>query len=119
MYNPEGVELASQNSLPLTGSFDLIWLFSVFTHLDPADSLAMLRILRKHIRRTGKLFFSAFIDDQLDGFEDRIREQPLLHAYYGRKYLQLLIEHAGWRIESFHDKDPDYFIQHYLVCSPN
>ncbi|MBK8103949.1 MAG: class I SAM-dependent methyltransferase [Cellvibrionales bacterium] len=34
--------------LPVAGSFDVIWLFSVFTHLDPDDAAAMLRILRQH-----------------------------------------------------------------------
>jgi SAM-dependent methyltransferase len=119
MYNPEGVELSSQEKLPLDGTFDLIWLFSVFTHMNPKDSLAMLQILRKHIRTNGKLFFSAFIDDDLDGFEDRIKEHPLWYPCYGRKYMQSLVEQAGWLIETFHDKDPDNYIQHYFVCSPN
>lgn len=34
--------------------------------------------MRKHIREKGKLFFSAFIDDDLDGFEDGIKDPPSL-----------------------------------------
>jgi len=118
MYNPEGIALTLEERLPVEGTFDLIWLFSVFTHLNPDDSLLLLQQMRKKIRKTGKLFFSAFIDEELDGFEDRIKEHPLLNAYYGRKYMQSLIEEAGWRIELFHDKDPNNFIMHYFVCSP-
>ena len=118
LYNPDGVELARQAALPFGDKFDLIWLFSVFTHLDPSDSRALLVLLRKHVRTTGKLFFSAFIDDQLDGFEDRVEDQPLLMAYYGRDYMQSLVQEAGWRVEEFRNQDLSKFIQHYLVCSP-
>lgn len=117
-YSPDGIELSIQKQLPVNGSFDLIWLFSVFTHLNPKDSISMLRLLRKQIRKNGRLFFSAFIDDELDGFEDRLKDQPLMHAYYGRKYMQSLIEQAGWKVEVFHDKDPRNYIQHYVVCVP-
>ena len=119
MYNPEGVELTTQKELPVEGLFDLIWLFSVFTHLNPKDSLSLLELLRKKICKNGKLFFSAFIDDELDGFEDRAKDQPLLNAYYGRKYMQSLIEQSGWKIQVFHEKDLSNYIQHYIVCSPD
>lgn len=118
LYNPDGIALSMKDDLPADGSFDLIWLFSVFTHLNPEDSLLLLQLMRKKIRKNGKLFFSAFIDDKLDGFEDRVKERPLLNAYYGKKYMQSLIEKSGWKIDLFHDKDPNNFIQHYFVCSP-
>jgi SAM-dependent methyltransferase len=118
MYNPDGVDLAAYKELPVDGAFDLIWLFSVFTHLEPNDSLLLLQLLRKQIRANGRLFFSAFIDDELDGFEDRNKDNPLMHAYYGRRYMQSLIEKAGWKMQSFHDKDLSNYIQHYIVCSP-
>jgi SAM-dependent methyltransferase len=119
MYNPGGVELATQKELPVEGSFDLIWLFSVFTHMNPKDSLSLLQLLRKQICKNGKLFFSAFIDDELDGFEDRVKDRPLFNAYYGRKYMQSLIDQSGWKIQLFHDKDLSNYIQHYIVCSPD
>jgi SAM-dependent methyltransferase len=119
MYNRDGSELAAMEELPVDGTFDLIWLFSVFTHLNPEDSLALLKLLRKKARKGGKLFFSVFIDEDLDGFDDRIKERPLEQAYYGRKYMQSIIEQSGWRIELFHDKDLSNYIQHYIVCSPD
>ena len=36
--------------------FDLICLFSVFTHLAPADYVAMLRLLRRFAKPGGRLF---------------------------------------------------------------
>lgn len=56
-YNPCGIKLARQSDLPVNGSFDLIWLFSVFTHLNPEDSLQLLRLMKKHLRKSGRLFF--------------------------------------------------------------
>jgi len=119
MYNPSGERLTKNSALPIKGTFDVIWLFSVFTHLEPSDAILILKLLRQHIRPNGKLFFSAFIDNDLDGFEDRVKDSPLLHAYFGRKYMENLITSAGWRIELFHEADPNSFIQHYIVCSPS
>jgi SAM-dependent methyltransferase len=118
MYNHDGPELRADTALPARGSFDLIWLFSVFTHLHPHDSEILLRLLRTHVRDDGKLFFSAFIDEELDGFDDRVKDVPLLNAYYGRRFMDSLIAQCGWKIEYFGVRDPRYFIQHHYLCSP-
>ena len=64
LYNPSGPALAEFEELPVGGArFDLICLFSVFTHLAPDDYVAMLRLTRRHIRPGGRLLFSLFIDE--------------------------------------------------------
>jgi len=118
MYNSTGIQMSPSTPFPLTQRFDLIWLFSVFTHLSPADAVAMLEILRRHIRNDGKLFFSAFIDDDLVGFEDRVPDAPLLNAFYGKKYMESLVSQTGWAIDGVFEKDESNYIQHYFVCSP-
>lgn len=118
MYNPEGTQFSRSTQLPLTEQFDVIWLFSVFTHMHPDDAVAMLSILRKHIRSNGRLLFSAFIDEGLVGFEDRVKDAPLLNAYYGQAYMESLIRQTGWRTEGAFEKDESNYIQHYFVCSP-
>jgi SAM-dependent methyltransferase len=63
-YNPNGQDLASFDQLPVgPRQFDLICLFSVFTHLAPHDYVAMLRLLRRHAKPDGRLLFSLFVDD--------------------------------------------------------
>jgi len=47
--------------------FDLICLFSVFTHLAPDDYVAMLRLLRRFIRPDGRLFFTLFLNEESEG----------------------------------------------------
>jgi SAM-dependent methyltransferase len=65
MYNPDGSDLAGFEALPVGGRrFDLICLFSVFTHLAPHDYLAMLRLLRRNAGPDTKLLFSLFLRDR-------------------------------------------------------
>lgn len=64
LYNPGGSPLGEFEQLPADlHAFDLICLFSVFTHLAPDDYAAMLRLLRRHVRPDGRLVFSVFLND--------------------------------------------------------
>jgi SAM-dependent methyltransferase len=64
LYNPTGTPLAQFQQLPVGQSrFDLICLFSVFTHLAPDDYVAMLRLLHRHVKTDGRLLFSLFLND--------------------------------------------------------
>lgn len=64
LYNPDGRELASFDLLPVgPRCFDVICLFSVFTHLAPHDYVAMLRLLRRHAKPTTTLLFSLYVKE--------------------------------------------------------
>jgi SAM-dependent methyltransferase len=64
LYNPEGRPLGDRSELPLGDErFDIIWLFSVFTHLAPNDYAALLRLLRRYVRNDGWLVFSLYINE--------------------------------------------------------
>lgn len=144
MYNPDGQPLGAQTRLPLADElFDIICLFSVFTHLAPHDYSAMLRVLRPHIKPGGTLVFSLFVHEEtaaghgfIDGvaramiaddivveeqavtpdFLDWDAERPLFRALYSRQHALELIEGTGWAVESLND--PEESIQHYFVCRP-
>jgi SAM-dependent methyltransferase len=63
-YNPEGTDLATFKLLPVgERRFDMICLFSVFTHLAPHDYVAMLRLLRRHAKPDARLLFSLYLRD--------------------------------------------------------
>lgn len=117
-YNPAGVKITPESYLPVEGTFDIIWLFSVFTHLEPSDTNAMLAILRRYIRPGGALFFSAFLDDTIDSFEARIPEDPLAYPCYAERYLRELVVANGWSVSSVSPPSREHFIQHYLICRP-
>jgi SAM-dependent methyltransferase len=120
LYNPTGHVVARESNLPLPDArrFDVICLFSVFTHLNPEDSQNLLHILRRYVAHSGRLFFSAFIDNGIDSFEDRVKEEPMLQAYYTEGFMRQMISDAGWRVDSFHTALPEKHIQSHFVCSP-
>jgi len=84
MYNKEGVPLTADLQLPVPEySFDIICLFSVFTHLAPHDYVTMLRMLRRYIKPGGKLIFSLFLMETtssglslIDGFQRSLDANP-------------------------------------------
>ncbi len=119
LYNVHGPRMTRDTPLPAGGDFDVIWLFSVFTHLAPDDADAMFAILRRHVRREGRLLFSAFLDPEVGTFEEKTRERPGLRSTYNEKFMRSLVERNGWAVLALHDKDPETkFIQHHFVCSP-
>lgn len=68
MYNPGGEPLTADTPLPVDEhSFDIICLFSVFTHLAPHDYVAMLQMLRRYVKPDGKLIFSLFVNETTAG----------------------------------------------------
>ena len=88
LYNPTGVPLSALTIPELQGrTFDLVCLFSVFTHLAPHDYVAMLELLRRYAKPDTRLFFTVFIDELTEGgfgYMDRVHraiaEQPDLVA---------------------------------------
>lgn len=119
-YNPNGKPLTRKTELPFSQDkkFDAIWMFSVITHNNPADTANLLYAVRKYVRRNGFLLFSAFIDNQIPTFEDRLKEAPLTLAYYNEGFLRRIIARNGWRVKSAHDKDLDKSIMNHFVCIP-
>ena len=68
MYNAGGQPLADTRELPISETdFDIICLFSVFTHLAPHDYAPMLKLLRNYIHPQGKLIFSLFVHELTPG----------------------------------------------------
>lgn len=118
MYNTQGQSMQSYTDLPVEKKFDVIWLFSVFTHLNPDDAKTLLTLMRKRIRPNGKLFFTTHTNDHIEQFEDKIEEKPLLRAFFNKEYLQSLIQEAGWKVDSFNPKDGDHYVKSHFVCSP-
>ena len=68
LYNPGGAPMSASSDLGVGDrTFDIIWLFSVFTHLNPADYHAMLKVLRRYARSETRLFYTLYIDELTEG----------------------------------------------------
>jgi len=115
-YHHSGKPLSAETDLGIGDeTFDLICLFSVFTHLVPSDFRAMLELARKHIAPTGTLIFTAFIDDTIAGdFLDRDPKQPLLLAIYREAAVREFARLTGWSIKKILLPGA----QHWILCTP-
>lgn len=82
----------------------------------------MLAVLRRYIDARGKLIFTAFVDDEVSGFDDRVPEKPLEQAAYSEPLIRHLVTRNGWNIESLcpPTKSPLGYclMQHCFVCTP-
>lgn len=68
LYNPDAPPMTAESDLGVADrNFDVICLYSVFTHLSPADYVTMLKILRRYIRPEGRLVYTLFVDELTDG----------------------------------------------------
>lgn len=121
LYNPDAPPMTESTDLGVGDrTFDLIWLFSVFTHLNPQDFRTMLQLLRRYIRPTGHLFFTVYIHETtpggygyIDSLARLMEESPELpKEVVGR--LQ-----AGRRgVEPFMDLDPAHPLRAALYSRP-
>jgi hypothetical protein len=102
--------------IPVDGAYDVVMGYSLFTHLAPDDAARMLRLVRKVVRPLGYLFFTAFCDDLIPQFEDRVPEKPLHKAYYNNRYLENLINNSGWTLVSY--EPPGGYMMDSFLCQP-
>jgi SAM-dependent methyltransferase len=99
IYNPGGQPLTTDADLPLAGrNFDLVSMFSVITHQDPAAARAIFTVLRRHVRPDGRLFFTCFLDDAIERYEDRSPARNGGMCFYNPGYLTGIVEACGWRM---------------------
>ena len=118
MYNASAVPLEERAALPVSDqTFDVIWLFSVFTHLSQKDAQAMLSILRRVSRPHTSLLLRLH-RPEAHRFRGSLPEEPLRHAYFGEELMRRLVMETGWKLEQLFEKEPHNFIQHHLLCRP-
>ena len=117
MYNKRGAPLSPQTDIGAAGrEFDLICLFSVFTHLAPKDYVAMLKLARRYAAPNGKLIYTGYIDERISGrFKDAYKEQPLLKAVYKKNTVDEMLTAARWKsVRLFNQGSAKIWV----VCEP-
>ena len=112
MYNRAGgaVDAGALAGLGLA-DFDVACMFSVITHQDPANAAMIFAMLRPCARR---LYFTAFIDDSIDGYLDQNPANPCHYCIYSTELLTRLLVQNGWRIEATFP--PGRFQQTAFLC---
>jgi SAM-dependent methyltransferase len=73
MYNPDAPEIQNIDTLKQMGlvDFDAACMFSVLTHQSPAEAEIILGMLQRSIKSGGHLYFTAFVDETIDGYAER------------------------------------------------
>jgi SAM-dependent methyltransferase len=117
MYHKSGPKLSADTDIGAKGrTFDLICLFSVFTHLVPEDFRAMLQLARRYIADDGTLLFTCFVDDTIPGdFKDFDPTRPLLRAIYRESAVRAFARETNWSVRDIR-RHPGQ--QPLVVCSP-
>jgi SAM-dependent methyltransferase len=115
LYNRDAPPMTEATDLGVGGRrFDVIWLFSVFTHLAPRDYGTMLKMLRRYIRPDGRLIYTLFVDELTDGgygYTDRLNRGLSERFATG----SVGDDHETWvrEVKPFVDVDPE----HPLRCA--
>jgi SAM-dependent methyltransferase len=110
LYNPNGTPLAQLAVPELAGRrFDVICLFSVFTHLAPGDYAAMLNLLRPLVADDGWLFYTLFVNERTEAGHGYVDKVSAGIAQAGGVPQELLEAHAGPDAEPppFRDARPE------------
>jgi SAM-dependent methyltransferase len=109
LYNPDGAPMTADTDLGVGDrTFDIICLFSVFTHLAPHDYGTMLRLLRRYVRPNGRLIYTLFIDELTEdgyGFIDKVERG--LRAREGQDGETTPPTPTKREVEPFVDVNPD------------
>ncbi|HPS62241.1 MAG TPA: class I SAM-dependent methyltransferase [Bacteroidales bacterium] len=104
-YNLRGGKLGDLYRFPFPDAgFDIIYLFSVFSHTTEEDMMIYLREFNRILQDDGLAFFTTFVSDDGPGVTYNpancgIRCSGPLHVVqYRKEYLFALLERSGFRI---------------------
>jgi hypothetical protein len=115
LYNPKG-SLFDADALSelVPDRFDAACMFSVITHQAPDEARMIFSMLRRcSIER---LYFTAFIDDAVDGYIEKDENTPRTLSYYATDTMKTLVTREGWRVEAAYPPSPSLFQQAVFVC---
>jgi len=119
-YNKGGVPLSVDTVLPIHDrKFDIVCMYSVITHQLPNDAGALFKILRRHVREDGHLFFSAAVEEGNFGYREQFPDAPTGLSVYSLDLLTQLLDAAHWRVLSFAKRVPGGLPnQETILCAP-
>jgi SAM-dependent methyltransferase len=107
-YNPDGPPMDARFRLPLPdGGYDLVYLHSVFSNMEPDDVRVYAREFHRLLKPDGRGFLTAFVEENVppvtvNPTDYLIRISGPLHvARYEKGYFLGLLESEGLAVEHF------------------
>jgi len=106
-YNPSGSFTQSEFKLPLSGSYDIIYLYSVFSHLLKDDVHAYLSEFSRLLGSNGNIFLTAFVEEDSEDMTvnpEKYKTQwrgPLHCVRYDKNYFETILRKHNFVITKF------------------
>ncbi len=108
-YNPDGSRIGNGFMFPFSeAEFDIICLYSVFTHMLTEDVRAYLKEFHRVLKPSGKIFLNAFVEDGVpdvvenpEGYMGREWKGALHCVRYNRDFFRGLLEENGFQLDRF------------------
>ena len=107
-YNPHGKKIDKKFSLPFDDSeFDIIYLYSVFSHMTIVDIKLYLKEFRRLLEPSGKIFLTAFVEDGVPNMNinptdyKMMWDGPLHCVRYEKKYFESVLKDYNFKIGKF------------------
>ncbi|MDA1209169.1 MAG: class I SAM-dependent methyltransferase [bacterium] len=108
-YNPDGSIISEEFRLPIAnGSYDIIYLYSVFSHMELEDCVLYLKEFKRVLKPGGKVFLTTFIEENVPKFEVNPKDyrtdwKGALHCVrFDKMFFKQLISQYGFQIDAFH-----------------
>lgn len=110
-YNPHGVPFRPPIQMPFREkSFDVVFLYSVFTHMRSADISEYLKDIRRVLRANGHGLFTVYVEENCEnetenpeGYLDELGKSvgPLHRVRFNKSFFEALIRTNGLTIADF------------------
>jgi SAM-dependent methyltransferase len=108
-YNPQGRRLNEDFRFNLGPErFDIVYLFSVFSHMTEGDMRVYLKEFARLLTDGGKVFFTTFVEENVpavainpEGYVFKKYVGPLHVVRYDKHHLFALLEELGYGVEDF------------------
>lgn len=122
-YNPAGEEITSGFHLPFEAQrFDLIYLYSVFSHMEAPDVRIYLKEFHRLLPASGKVFLTAFVEENVpdatvnpQGYRGQNWSNALHCVRFNKSYFESLLQEHGFRVDRFvYEKETNGQSAYYL-----
>lgn len=108
-YNPQGVEITLDFKLPFADyTFDVIYLFSVFSHMVIEDIKIYLKEFNRLLSKNGMIFLTAFIEEDVpemsinpEGYRRGSWKGELHCVRYNKNFFENILAENGFKIKRF------------------
>lgn len=108
-YNPDGLELVEDDEwLPeVTNPFDVIYLYSVFSHMLEVELRFYLKAFHPYLANNGRIFFTTFVEEGVPPVSENPPDYllecsgPLHIVRYEKSHLYTILSECGYSVAEF------------------